>query len=239
MTVALINESSVVTDAELDAIAEACAHQLRYHFAPIWHRSSAHVERMTLAAAQDAGATLCHVRDTVPVAGALGYHDDQGRPELWIAAKTGDQYGAPVSRTISHEILEWAGDPECSRGDQRVNGDWYALELCDAVESDAAGYTIPTSAGPVVAVSNFVTPAWFGAQDSGSAGGVYDYGRKLTRPFELMPGGYVSIWPLGATQWTQKQMQDGRLVPVPLDPSDPRFARLRLRAARNTPATPA
>jgi hypothetical protein len=121
-------------------------------------------------------------------------------------------------------------DPNCQRGEQREdNGYWYGLELGDPVEADSDGYDItPHGTTQKVRVSNFILEDWFG---NAGGSGRYDYAHQLSKPWQVRPGGYVSIW-TGAT-WTQQQAQhDGSLRAVPLEATNPRF-RTRVRQARH------
>ena len=87
--------------------------------------------------------------------------------------------GSSVSACLSHELLELLGDPNADEFRSYVDGYEYALELCDAVESDT--YVIDG-----VEVSNFVLPAFFGNDQTARV----DYLGKLARPFETGVGGY-------------------------------------------------
>jgi hypothetical protein len=104
-TIMLLNESTVTTDAELALIAAACNHQCRYHLAPHWGRGASVVSIPKGSGPRQrvARAWKFHIRDTSDQAGALGYHDIDGNPELYAFAKTDQQYGALLSVTISHE----------------------------------------------------------------------------------------------------------------------------------------
>ena len=90
---------------------------------------------------------------------------------------------------MAHEVIEafldpdinlWAYDPK--------DGFFHAIEACDPVQSQAYGLRV---SGGSARVSNFVTPAWFDAENP--RGTRFDYLRKLTDPFELVkPGGYTT-----------------------------------------------
>jgi hypothetical protein len=203
LIVALTNESTVTTDAELNVIARAVAKQVRYHFAPAWGQNAS-VVSIPKGQTPPSADIIVHVKDTSDQPGALGYHDDTSVVEAFVFAKTDAQYGALLSVTISHEIVELLADPDCQRGEQWTNGYWYALETGDPVEADADGYviTVKDAAGVShdVTVSNFILPAWFKAGSPGP----YDHGHLLTKPLQVRPGGYVSVW-RGTGSWTQYQ----------------------------------
>lgn len=207
MIIALTNESAVVSDAELDVIARAVYHQCRYHFSPAWGHNVPSIVAIPKGSGWPPGDIVVHVKDTSDQPGALGYHDDTSVVEGFVFAKTDQQYGALLSVTISHEILELLADPDCQRGEQHPSsGYWYALEVGDPVEADADGYavTIKDAAGAshTVTVSNFILPSWY----KPNAPGPYDHQGQLSKPYEVRSGGYVSIWK-GTGQWTQYQAQ--------------------------------
>lgn len=210
MIVALVNQSSVVPDPELDVIARAVYHQVRYHFGPVWGRSAT-VIAVPKGQVPPTMSILVYVRDTSDQPGALGYHDDTTVAEGFVFAKTDQQYGALVSVTVSHEVLELLADPDCQRGEQDLRTGWfYALEVGDPVEADSDGYVVKVrdAAGVQhsVTVSDFILPDWYKV---GSAG-PWDHRGLLTAPYGVRAGGYVSIWKCnrdGNGHWTQFQAQ--------------------------------
>ncbi len=79
-----------------------------------------------------------------------------------------------------------------------TTGRLYAYEVADACEADAYGYSIDGTL-----VSDFVYPAWFeDFRPEGSA--QFDYGNRVTRPFEVLPGGYIGVFDVGGgSGWAQ------------------------------------
>jgi hypothetical protein len=207
MNVALVNQNTVASDAELDVIARAVYHQVRYHFGPAWGRSAT-VMAIPKGQAPPPSSILVYVRDTSDQPGALGYHDDSTVAEGFVFAKTDQQYGALLSVTVSHEILELLADPDCQRAEQDPRtGYFYALEVGDPVEADTDGYSVTTKTADGVShqvvVSDFILPAWY---KPGSIG-PWDYRGLLSRPFQVRAGGYVSIWKDQGGVWTQYQAE--------------------------------
>jgi len=82
--------------------------------------------------------------------------------------------------TLSHELLEMLADPWINWCAQGSDGRIYALEVCDAVESDSLGYKIDG-----VLVSDFITPSWFEPTQADRI----DFKKRVSRPMELAPGG--------------------------------------------------
>lgn len=135
------------------------------------------------------------------VAGALGYHDvdPQGDPYIRVFIDTITQNGGSilsgalsVSVCSSHEACEEAVDPPCTDTATAPNGDVWALEVGDPVESNS--YNVTVADGTNVAVSDFVTPAFFElANPAGQDPKQYDYDKAATAPFTLISGGYAVI----------------------------------------------
>jgi hypothetical protein len=189
--IAVINQSTLVTDEQAAMMAQAVDAQLTAHFATTWERTPPRAGFYASPVDIQPGSHGIAIVDTITgtPAGVLGYHTEDtagqwgivaAKPELdnGAAVLTGDW---SVSTVLSHEALELAGDPSCSfwgAAGRRL----YALELCDPVE--APSYEIDG-----VAVSNFVLPAWFDPQ--ARPGSKFDHLGLLSGPFSLLPTGYV------------------------------------------------
>lgn len=122
--------------------------------------------------------------------GALGYHDLMNAvPESKIFVGDDLHYGASLTVTVVHEILEMLADPSADKT-VYVEGKLVALEVCDAVEADEDGAVLNG-----LRMSNFVYPARFKMQNPpGFPSNQYDHMGLLKNPFpELRPGGY-DLW---------------------------------------------
>jgi hypothetical protein len=88
-------------------------------------------------------------------AGALGYHEmtRNGTPLGKVFAGLDIRSGSSWTVTLSHELLEMLADPWINWCAEGSDGRIYALEVCDAVESDSLGYEIDG-----VLVSDFIGP---------------------------------------------------------------------------------
>lgn len=179
---AIINKSTLCTDAEVLTWTLACAKQAREHAAPLWGWEVPTFVYLPDERFVGPDMSVIYVFDDADSAGALGYHDvdPAGRAYGKVFARDCQNNGVSVSSCLSHETLELCGDPDCN-GWSKVapDGYQYALELCDAVEADS--YRIDN-----IDVSNFVLPAFF-AQ---SSGGGFDYLNNLTHAFQTGVGGY-------------------------------------------------
>lgn len=216
--IAVVNESTVVTDEEVLTAIHDLQTQISYHFRPYWD-SWAHLSFFdTLAHSRiPEDMWILSILDDSDQAGALGYHDvtDANKPILKVFAKTDQKYGLSWTVTASHEILEALADPWVSAAWQVTNTEFYALEVGDPVEADALGYKVNGR----TLVSDFITPAWF---VPGLSGVKYDRQGHLDGPLTLADGGYCSIFVSGHG-WTQKQLFDGELRDVTPEADDRRF----------------
>ena len=206
--ISLINASTVLTDDQVHSALGPLQTQVSRDFAPAWG-----VDADLDFVPKGTPAPLDHwwlvVLDYSDYAGALGYHDmtPTGQPLGKIFAGTDLQYGNQWTVTASHELLEMLGDPGINltamsmtgfRVDQNVVGRLYSYEVCDPCEDDRYAYPIGG-----VPVSDFVYPAYFESfWKPGST--QFDFQKKITAPFQLLPGGYLSVYDMtGGTGWQQ------------------------------------
>ena len=207
--------------------------QVDTDFGPAWH-TGAQVDFVASAARPPADAWVVAVLDNSDQAGALGYHDltPAGLPLGKVFAGTDRQYNQKVSVTLSHELLEMLGDPWMNLTAQSDDGKFYAWEACDAIEADQLGYDING-----VTVSDFVTPHWFG-----HGAGPVDFKQRVTTPFELAAGGYISVFdPASGQGWQQvTARQPAQLSAAELIHSRPRIGSRRERrfVGRSTGSCP-
>lgn len=188
MKIAILNACSVLTDAEIAAIAAAVQVQVSRDFQPVWHRPAT-LHCIPKGEKPPKGMAWVTFLDTSDEAGALGYHDltPDDLPVGKVFAKTDQLYGALPSVTFSHEVLELLADPTLNRVRQ-VHGKLVAVEVGDPCEADADGYEIDG-----VQVSDFVFPTYFQARPH--KGAKFDQQGLLKGPFPaLRPDGYISVY---------------------------------------------
>ena len=193
MLIAILNQSTLVSNADAATMTQAVATQIRLDAAPLWDRSPAAVIFYNDPAAIPATAHGIAIVDTIQnqPQGVLGFHTEDQGGKLWgvVAAKpeldnggqvlTGDW---SVSSVLSHEVLEMFVDPNCNLWADDNKGSAYSFEVCDPVEA-------PTYSVQGVSVSNFVTPSWFDPLAASSA--QFDKLGQLTAGFSILPGGYM------------------------------------------------
>jgi hypothetical protein len=208
MLIAILNQSTVVANADVAKMTQAIAAQVQSDVAPVWDRAPAAVVFYTDPTAVPAGAHGVAIVDTIQdqPQGLLGFHTEDQAAQMWgvVAAKpeldnggqvtTGDW---SVSSTLSHEVLEMFVDPNCNLWANDGKGSAYSVEVCDPVEA-------PTYTVSGVSVSNFVTPSWFDPLAPTTA--QFDKLGQLTAGFNILPGGYMTYESAGKEQqqWGNK-----------------------------------
>jgi hypothetical protein len=208
MLIAILNQSTLVADADVATMTEAIATQVQLDAAPIWDRAPAAVVFYTDPAAVPAGAHGIAIVDTIQdqPKGVLGFHTEDQGAQMWgvVAAKPELDNGGQVtigdwsvSSTLSHEVLEMFVDPNCNLWANDGKGTAYSLEVCDPVEA-------PTYTVSGVSVSNFVTPSWFDPLALATA--QFDKLGQLTAGFSVLQGGYMVYESAGKEQqqWGNK-----------------------------------
>ena len=193
MLIAILNQSTLVSNTDAATMTQAIATQVQLDAAPIWNRTPAAVVFYTDPAAIPTGAHGIAITDTIQnqPRGVLGFHTEDQGGKLWgtVAAKpeldnggkvtTGDW---SVSSVLSHEVLEMFVDPNCNLWANDGRGSAYSFEVCDPVEA-------PTYVVNGVSVANFVTPAWFDPLAAATA--QFDKLGQLNAAFSILKGGYV------------------------------------------------
>lgn len=188
MRIYVVNESTVLTDAEVLNAMPAFTRQT-YHVREWWGTT---IETLIFGKPPVKDAWQIIIADDADQAGYLGYHDftPGGRPIAYVYAKTTKDAGLSWTITTSHEMLEMMLDPWITEMMQVNDTQAYALELCDPCESDKFGYQIYAHNLPPVLVSDFVLPNWFIPGSPGQ----YDYKGHITKPLQILEGGYAYVW---------------------------------------------
>jgi hypothetical protein len=191
--IAVINESTAITDGDVRMMLPAFERQWNGDLLSVWGVAAAAFDFVPRGHRPPGGSWWVTFLDDSDQAGALAYHDltNEGLPIAKVFVKTiladklapGSEQGGSVSVGASHEICEMAVDPWLNSAYQDNQGIFWAGEVCDPVEDDRYGYEI----GGVL-VSDFVTPNWFGHQH---AQGPIDFRGHALRAFEVLSGGYA------------------------------------------------
>src|ERR1700752_3679335 len=161
--IAVMNESTTINDAAVQAMLTAFEHQWNNDLKPIWGVDAATFGFVPAHQMPPAGSWWLVFLDNSDQAGALAYHDltNEGLPisKIFVATIQADKASLSVGAT--HEICEMAVDPWLNSAYQDMQGIFWAGEVCDPVEDDQYGYTIDG-----ILVTDFVTPNWFGHKDA-------------------------------------------------------------------------
>ena len=202
----VINASTVVPDQEVSKYVAALQRQVTEHWAPVWG-GGADLNFVPKCQQPDERNWWLVFLDTSDVADALGYHDltSAGLPIGKVFAKSALEIGSVVSVTASHELLKMLGDPDINLNawvGTEPEGGFYAYEVCDPVEADGLGYVIDG-----ILVGDFVFPSYF---ETFRGPGLYDFGKHVRRPLEILPGGHQSVYRPGQG-WVQIMAQGHRL----------------------------
>lgn len=201
MHFALINESTLISDAQAATMARAVSYQLSAHIAPAHERVAPSMTFYPKGQKPPAGSILFHLVNALPEAlDALGFHDETNDlPYARIGCQAiFDAGGAAlvgllsVLSVLSHEAAEAFGDLDVNEWCDMIDGRQTAKELCDAVQGDSYDVEID---GLKVSVSNFLLPAWFDRQ---ATRGPFDYLGKCHKPFTMSKGGYLIVRKAGA-----------------------------------------
>jgi len=183
--IAVTNVSTCLKDEQVEAVLPALQRQVSGDFRSYWNLDCA-LTFLPKGQPLASGWWQIVITDDPDQAGALGYHEltSKGAPLGKVFAGLDLRTGTSWTVTLSHELLEMLADPWINWCVQTPEGKIYALEVCDAVESDALGYEMDG-----VRMSDFVTPAWFEPTSADRL----DFQRHLSHELQLGAGGYISI----------------------------------------------
>ena len=206
--VTVVNEAKTDWGVPPDALVAALRKYVDQRFAPVWGVPAT----LVAGKAVKKGAWALVFLDDADQANALGYHDltPEGLPLGKVFVRTTLSSKNLVSVTASHELAEMLADPAIDLAAEAPDGTFYAYEVADPVEEE----TFDIDGIPM---SNFVYPSWFegfrkAKRRSGlrlrrveaagrSIGDKFDDLGSCQKPFQIRPGGYMSIFKNG--QWTQ------------------------------------
>lgn len=182
---AAVSISSTVSEEALRRVASAVQRQIERDFAPRWGLTAT-IEVYDSFEAIPPDAWRVTVADDIGVPGMASYHTDvDGDPFVMVAAM-GDW-----SQYFSHDCLEMlasplnddfvdAASPKADQGRVKI-----LKQICDPCAAPECGYVIDG-----VRVADFCTPDYF---EVASAARVrYDHADMITRPLQVLPGGYVT-----------------------------------------------
>ena len=207
-TIACFNKADTPLGIGLGKLIRAMQSYVDEHVAPVWGTPA------TLKQTTDFedGAWAMVFLDDADEPGTLAYHDltPEGLPLSKVFVKTTIEAGELVSMSASHELVEMLVDPAINMYTTGPNPSitytytyksaipvkelklpvevnvMYAYESADPVEAESFQVN-------GVEMSDFVYPAYF--EDFHRPRSVkFDHKNKVTRPFQLLRGGYQIIF---------------------------------------------
>jgi hypothetical protein len=194
--IVIVDHTKSIDPALLHNAAAAINIQVTQELAKTWSGINASVSASQSLSAIQADAWPVFLVKSLPP-GEGGYHQDKNnQPYAKVIAASDDP-----SWTVdaSHEICEMLVDPYGSRMSSskaiKIHGNGvadapgtfqYLVEACDPCEANDFAYEIQG-----IAVSDFITPNFY--DPTPSPGTLYSFRGNITRPRELLKGGYISF----------------------------------------------
>lgn len=225
MLIAVINESTMVTNAQCQTMCQAIQVQLDLHVLPAWNMKAGTIKFYTDKTKVPGYAWVVNMLDNSTQAGALGYHSlDNDLVDAFIFAAPVLQNGGAimvynpanpgqylVSSTLSHEVCEMVGDRYANGFSVGAdNSTLYCQELCDPVEDGTYSVTV---GGQAIGLSNFIFPSWLNPEAKSPLNAPFDYMNKLTAPMTMTSGGYMITATISNEKQVTSQKKFGESMP--------------------------
>ena len=128
MLIAVINESTLVTNAQVDIMCQAIQVQLELHVLPAWNMKVGAIKFYADKTKAPGYAWVVSVLDTPTQAGVLGYHaEDNDVVDAFIFCQPviaaqgvifydqANPQNVSISSVLSHEVCEMVGDRFANR----------------------------------------------------------------------------------------------------------------------------
>ena len=201
--VAVVSETKRISFAELSRVSAALQKQAIRDLAPVWNIHST-VDAFAKLEDVPVGAWPIIIEENIDTPGAAGVHEDKdGQPFALVTAEQG------WSLTASHELVEMLVDPFGRRltdgqspkpGQGRVQ---FLVEPCDPSEAVEFAYVIDG-----VTISDFYTPKYFSTNFNPADR--YSHTGAITRPRQVLRGGYLSWHDPVTDHWFQETFFEGK-----------------------------
>ncbi len=200
--VAVVSETQSISFSDLGRVSAALQKQAIRDLGPVWELQST-VDAFGRLEDVPVGTWPIIIEDNINTPGAAGVHEDQdGQPFALVMAEDG------WSLTASHELIEMLVDPFGRRltegqspkpGQGRVQ---FLVEPCDPSEATEFAYVIDG-----VTISDFYTPKYFATVFNSAD--QYSHTGAITRPRQVLKGGYLSWHDPVTDHWFQETFFDG------------------------------
>ena len=194
-TIACYNRATLDIGCDFNVLVKALQIYVDKHIAPVWGTPARVVKANTYREHAWTLVLLDRYRNPED-RGVDGYHlTREGLPKSVVFVKSSLESADSVALAASHEIVEMLVDPAVnlySLG-PRPNT-FYAYESSDPVEESFRRILD-------LEMSNFVYPEYF--EDFHKRGSMkFDWMGEVDEPFQIMPGGYQSMFTRG--KWVDK-----------------------------------
>jgi len=215
MSIAVINSSTIVSDADGKTIVDA-VNKILPQFCKDWKLPIYKVSYIAKGKTTSEKIKI-FIFDTSDVNYAYGYHEiNDNTPSAKCFAKTVLDYGGSIlysptgdqtlAQVVAHEIFELLIDPHCNSWWDIGDGQTLiARETCDPVQGNDIIVTVTTPSKVIfnpktrkstktaevskkVGLSDWILPEWSRPQNTT---GPYNHLKTLTAPFTLDSGGYT------------------------------------------------
>jgi hypothetical protein len=205
MQVGLVDTTGEINTELMQSVAAALNLQVTRDLPQFW-AVQASVQYLPNAKKVPAGVWPVKLVKSLPP-GEGGFHlDKHNQPYAEVIAKPDDD---SWSIDASHETLEMLVDPNGNRMQSSIaieivgkeiedgTGQFnYLVEACDPCEANNYGYQILG-----VLVSDFITPHFY---DPVTVSGTrYSFTGAVTKPRQILPGGYISFVNQASDEWQQ------------------------------------
>jgi hypothetical protein len=203
--VALVDCTKSISPTDMSQTSAALQKQATRDLGPIWG-IEATVNYFPDLASVPVGYWPIIIVETLNDPTAGGYHTDQSHQPFSLILR-GE--GADWTLDCSHELCEMLVDPYGNRmtpgqslkeGQGRVS---YLVECCDPCEDPNYAYTIDG-----IMVSDFYTPQFLAP--AVSSGVRYSFNGSITKPLEILPGGYITWQDPADNSYWQVQYFNGK-----------------------------
>lgn len=190
MLVAIINNSTLVSDNDIAEMVSAVTIQLDLHLLPAWNIKKGKVKFYNDISMIPGYAWVIGITDSEAT--------KQDNINHFIYAEEILNNKGNISAILSKEVCElivnrfaniWVDGPEVRANDGRICNE-YSMEVCKPVEADTYSINIK---GKDIVVSNFLFPAWFYPHALTPVNMPFDYLKKLTAPFTMTEGGSMVV----------------------------------------------
>jgi len=192
--IAVFSQATAPLGLDLDKLVAALQKFVTDYVVPVWGTPA----RLARTIGFKKAAWALVFLDTADQANALAYHEltPDGFPLSKVFVKTIAEAGASLTVAASHELVEMLVDPAInllSLGPDPKAA--YAYEAADPVEADSLAFTVNG-----FEMTDFVYPSYFESFRKPNST-KFDYRGKVTKPFQILPGGYQLVFKNG--KWSQ------------------------------------